>query len=115
MPSLFSSLNPDPDFSLVELVACGVWIVGFAGETTADRQLLRFTSSPANSGSACRTGLWRYSRRPNEIFEGLIWVACALFASASPWGWVAFVCPATMVYLMASGEASHLLRPAPIH
>jgi steroid 5-alpha reductase family enzyme len=108
LPALFPSLNPDPDFSLVELVACGVWILGFAGETTADRQLLRFTSNAANSGSTCRTGLWRYSRRANEIFEGLIWVACALFASASPWGWVAFACPMAMVYLIVMGKASHL-------
>ena len=108
LPAFFSSQNPDPGFSLVELVACGLWILGFACETTADRQLLRFTSNHANSGRTCRTGLWRCSRRANEIFEGLIWLAWALFASASPWGWVAFACPAAMVYLIATGNASHL-------
>jgi steroid 5-alpha reductase family enzyme len=112
LPALFSSMNPDPAFSSVELVACGIWMVGFAGETTADRQLLRFTSNDANTGSRCRAGLWRYSRRANEIFEGLIWVACALFASASPWGWLAFACPAAMACLIVRGNASHLPLPA---
>jgi steroid 5-alpha reductase family enzyme len=109
LPALFSSLNPDPDFSFAELAASGIWMLSFAGETTADRQLLRFTSTAANSGGSCRVGLWRHSRRPNEIFELLIWVALALFASASPWGWVALACPAAMVYLVVKGKASHML------
>jgi steroid 5-alpha reductase family enzyme len=111
-PALFSSVNPDPDFARIELLACGVWIFGFVGETTADRQLLRFMAKAADTGTTCRAGLWRYSRHANEVFEALIWVACALFASASPWGWIAFACPVAMTCLIVRGKASHLLRPA---
>ena len=63
----------------MELAACGLWVVGFAGETTADRQRLRFTTNPANRGLQCRTGLWRYGRRPDRLFEAMMWAAFTIF------------------------------------
>ena len=83
LPALLASLNPQRNLSVVELVACGLWVVGFAGETTADRQRLRFTTNPANTGQRCRTGLWRYARRPDRLFEGMIWVAFAIFGATA--------------------------------
>jgi len=100
LPALFASVNQDPLLSPVELAACALWIVGFAGETTADRQLMRFRKNPANRGRTCQNGLWRYSRHPNYFFEWLMWVAYAVFASASPWGWIALACPAAMLYFL---------------
>jgi steroid 5-alpha reductase family enzyme len=97
-PALFASVNSAPDFAFVEFAGAALWIVGFAGETTADRQLLRFRMDPDNSGRTCQEGLWRYSRHPNYFFEWMIWVANALFAAASPWGWVSVACPAVMLY-----------------
>jgi steroid 5-alpha reductase family enzyme len=82
LPALVASMNRAPDFSTIELIAAGLWIVAFAAETTADRQFLQFTSDPANDGEACRAGLWRYSRHPDYWFEGLTWVGFALFAFA---------------------------------
>ena len=79
LPALLASLNRDASLSVVELAACGLWVVGFAGETTADRQRLRFTSNPANEGLRCQTGLWRYSPNADRLFELLIWVAYAIF------------------------------------
>ncbi len=100
LPALFAAMNGGEGFSLLELLGAGLWIVAFAGESTADRQLLRFRSNAVNRGHTCRAGLWRYSRHPNYFFEWLIWVAFALFASASPWGWVAFACPTAMLYFL---------------
>ena len=94
LPALVASVNPDPNLSSLELAACGLWMAGFAGETTADRQFLRFTSNPANLGLVCRAGLWRYSHNATAVFEGIIWTAYALFAFASPLGLIAFACPA---------------------
>ena len=105
LPALVASVNPDPNLSNLELAACGLWMVGFAGETTADRQLLRFNSNPANIGLACRAGLWRYSNYATAVFEGIIWMAYALFAFASPLGLIAFACPAVMVYGLATRRA----------
>jgi steroid 5-alpha reductase family enzyme len=106
LPALIASVNPDPNLSSLELAACGLWMVGFAGETTADRQLLRFTSNPANLGNACRAGLWRYSNNATAVCEGIIWTAYALFAFASPLGVIAFACAAVMVYGLATRRAS---------
>ena len=82
-PALIAALNPDPELSLVELAACVVWVVGFTGETTADRQRLRFASKPEHIGVACRSGLWRFSPRVDRIFEGMIWIAYVTFGLAS--------------------------------
>src|SRR5262249_27926414 len=100
LPALFASVNPAPALSPFELAAAVLWIVGFAGETTADRQLLRFKRNPENRGHTCQTGLWRYSRHPNYFFEWVMWVAYGLFAAASPWGWIALACPIAMLYLL---------------
>ena len=100
LPALLAVLNPSETFSPIELAAAGLWIVAFSGESTADRQLLHFKMNPENHGRTCRTGLWRYSRHPNYFFEWLMWVAYALFASAAPYGWIAFVCPVAMLLLL---------------
>jgi steroid 5-alpha reductase family enzyme len=99
-PALFASLNAAPDFTPLELIAAALWIVGFAGETIADRQLLHFKMDPDNAGGVCQTGLWRYSRHPNYFFEFTIWIANALFAASSPWGWISLACPLLMLYLL---------------
>jgi steroid 5-alpha reductase family enzyme len=100
LPALVSAVNPAPELIPLELAALGLWFVAFAGESAADRQLRRFKKNPANRGQTCQDGLWRYSRHPNYFFEWLIWVAFALFATASPWGWLAWLCPATLLYLL---------------
>src|SRR5262245_36204459 len=74
-------------------------MIAFTGEVTADRQLERFNSDPVNRDRACQTGLWRYSRQLNYVFDVLVWVAFATYASGSPWGGLAWACPAAMVAL----------------
>lgn len=100
IPALLVAVNPADDFSTSELVGAALWAAAFSGETTADRQLWHFKMNPANQGRTCRDGLWRYSRHPNYFFEWLIWVAVALFATSSPVGWVSWVCPTLMLYLL---------------
>jgi steroid 5-alpha reductase family enzyme len=100
LPALLAASNAAREFSILEYVAAGLWIVAFSGETTADRQLLHFKMDPDNRGRVCQVGLWRFSRHPNYFFEWMMWVAYALFAAASPWGWLAVVCPALMLFLL---------------
>jgi steroid 5-alpha reductase family enzyme len=78
-PALLAALNRSPQLSTLELAACALWVIGFTGETTADRQLLRFRSDPSHAGRECRTGLWRYSRAVDRIFEAVIWCAFLMF------------------------------------
>jgi steroid 5-alpha reductase family enzyme len=82
-PAMLAALNRDPELSIVELAACAVWVVGFTGETTADRQRLRFASKPEHIGLPCRSGLWRFSPWVDRLFEGMMWIAYVTFGWAS--------------------------------
>jgi steroid 5-alpha reductase family enzyme len=81
-----------------------VLAVAIAGEAMADAQLRRFRIDPANRNRICDTGLWRLSRHPNYFFEWFGWLAYPLFAidwaGAYPWGWLAFIAPAFMYWLL---------------
>lgn len=94
------SLNPSPRFHPLEIAGAILWLLALAGESLADRQLAAFKHDPANRGKVCDAGLWRYSRHPNYFFEWLIWVAYFVVALASPFGWVAIIGPASILYLL---------------
>jgi steroid 5-alpha reductase family enzyme len=100
IPFLAASLNPAPGISPLEWAGVLLWAVSLAGESVADRQLARFKARPESRGKTCRESLWSVSRHPNYFFEWLIWVAWAIFASASPGGWLAWACPALMLYFL---------------
>jgi len=71
-----------------------------AGEMTADTQLAVWKGDPANKGKTARNGLWGWSRHPNYFFEWLHWVAWAVIAFSSPYGWVAIVVPVFLIVLL---------------
>ena len=100
LPFLVSSLNPAPRLAVLELAGAALWLVSLVGESVADAQLARFKADPANRGRTCRAGLWGLSRHPNYFFEWLVWCAFALVASASPWGVLAWTCPALMLFFL---------------
>ncbi len=100
LPLLLACMNPSPSLHLLEIAGAAVWITGLCGESLADRQLAAFRRSPENRGKACNTGLWRYSRHPNYFFEWTIWIGYALFALASPSGWLAILMPVLMLHFL---------------
>jgi steroid 5-alpha reductase family enzyme len=102
LPALFAARNAAPSLSPIEIAAAALWFIGFAGETTADRQYLRFAATIESAGLPCRSGIWRVIPQAHSVCEALIWTAFALFASASPWGWISFACPASMLYVEAT-------------
>jgi len=100
VPFLLAARNPAPAPYPLELAAAGLWLLALLGETLADAQLAAFKRNPTNRGRVCDAGLWRWSRHPNYFCEWLVWVAFAVFALASPWGWVALYCPALMLFFL---------------
>ena len=100
LPFLLACVNPASGIWPLEWAGFGIWVIAISGETSADRALERFKADPANRGRTCREGLWKYSRHPNYFFEWLVWIAYAVFALASPWGWIALACPALMLYFL---------------
>jgi len=99
-PFLFAAINPDPGLSGFEYAGAGIWLIAFIGEILADTQLSRFKLNPANRGKLCDAGLWNYSRHPNYFFESLIWIAYAVFALGSPWGWIGLLSPVLILYFL---------------
>ena len=97
---LLACLNPAPALRPLELAGAALWLVAISGESLADAQLAAFKRDAANQGRVCDAGLWHYSRHPNYFFEWLIWVAYFVFAVASPWGWLAIVGPASILFLL---------------
>jgi steroid 5-alpha reductase family enzyme len=79
-----------------------LWIIGWIGESIADRQLANFRNNPANRGRVCQDGLWNHSRHPNYFFEWLIWVGYAVFALGMPWGWLGLIAPALMWHFLVN-------------
>lgn len=78
---------------LLDGLAFGLWIVGIAGESIADRQLAAFKRNPAHRGKTCRVGLWRYSRHPNYFFEWVLWCAFAVLGLSADGGELGLVAP----------------------
>lgn len=100
IPFLTAARNFDPAISPLEYAGAALWVVAMLGEMTADAQLSAFKANPANKGHTCQAGLWHYSRHPNYFFEWLIWMAFAVFALASPWGWLGLISPALILYFL---------------
>jgi steroid 5-alpha reductase family enzyme len=100
LPLLIVALDMNPEWRVLELIGAVVFLVGFVGETTADAELAAFKRNPAHKGAVCDTGLWHYSRHPNYFFEWLIWIGYAVFALASPHGWIALACPILMLHFL---------------
>jgi steroid 5-alpha reductase family enzyme len=97
---LVTSINPAPALHPFEIAGLALFLIALTGEALADRQLAAFKRDSANRGRVCDTGLWRYSRHPNYFFEWLVWVAFFVFALGSPWGWVAIIGPASILWLL---------------
>ncbi len=97
---LVTCVNPNVGLSPLEVAGAALWLVAISGESLADAQLAAFKKKSTERGRVCDTGLWHYSRHPNYFFEWLIWVAYFVFALASPWGWVAIIGPASILYLL---------------
>lgn len=92
----FVAVAANPSGSLWLLAAIAVWLVSVGGEAMADRQLADFRADPANRGTTCRDGLWRWSRHPNYFFEWLHWWTYVVLAAGSGLWWLALAGPVVM-------------------
>jgi steroid 5-alpha reductase family enzyme len=100
IPFLVACINPSPRLNWFEYIGTALWILALSGEAIADRQLQKFKSDKSNKGKVCDVGLWGWSRHPNYFFEWMIWVAYFVFACGSPYGWISFICPLIILYLL---------------
>ena len=80
--------------------AIAIWLIAIAGGTLSDLQLQWFKQDPANKGTVCQNGLWRYSRHPNYFFEWLHWWTYVAMAAMSPWVLVTLIAPLAMWFFL---------------
>jgi len=114
LPALIVSVDRDPTLSIVDFIGGSLWLIGFWGVTTADRQRMRWEKERAAPvadsdvrDGVCRIGLWRYIPRASDVFELVTWSGIGLFAWWSPLGWVAIACPLAVAYgLVSAGTRS---------
>ena len=100
LPFAFISLDPDSDFGVLAWIGIALWAIGNVGTIVSDRQLAEWRASPANEGKTADGGLWSWSRHPNYFFEWVNWCGNALVATTAPWGWIAWIVPAGLLFLL---------------
>jgi steroid 5-alpha reductase family enzyme len=100
LPFAFISLERDSQISELAWIGVAVWAIGNAGTVLSDYQLAQWRGNPANTGKTARAGLWSWSRHPNYFFEFTNWCGIALVATTTPWGWLAWLVPAGLLYLL---------------
>lgn len=100
LPYAFIALDGADELGVLEWAGAAIWAIGNLGVITSDSQLARWRGEPANRGKTARHGLWSWSRHPNYFFEWVTWLGVALVASAAPWGWVSWLVPAALLYLL---------------
>ena len=84
--------------NLVTFLSVIFILIGLAGETIADFQLL--THKNSGNKSALQQGLWQYSRHPNYFFECLIWFGFSLMGASSGLGMLSFLSILTLFCIM---------------
>ena len=100
IPFFISAMNTNPGISPLEYAGAILWAISVLGEAISDQQLANFKKDPSNKGKVCDTGLWNYSRHPNYFFEWLMWFSYFIFALASPYGYLAIISPAIILFLL---------------
>ena len=100
LPFAFISLETESGFGALAWIGIAVWAIGNVGTIFSDRQLAQWRTNPENKGRTARGGLWGWSRHPNYFFEWVNWCGVALVASATPLGWIAWLVPAGLLYLL---------------
>jgi len=100
IPFFLIAMNMDEQLSPFEYAGAALWAISILGESIADAQLKNFKKNPANKGKVCSEGLWNYSRHPNYFFQWLMWMSYFVFALASPYGYLAIISPAIILYLL---------------
>ncbi|HZT53857.1 MAG TPA: DUF1295 domain-containing protein [Gaiellaceae bacterium] len=98
IPALLASFDSRASLAPVQWAGLGLWVAASSLEAVADRQLATFKA--AGRTGVLDRGLWRYSRHPNYFFQTLTWLAYALVAVPAPWGWLAFLAPLLILYLV---------------
>ena len=114
LPAFLMATDAHAGLRAIEVVGLGLCLFGYAFESVADLQKLRFVRR--NRGGVCDVGLWRLSRHPNYFGEWLVWTGLVLAAGPS---WLALQgVESTAVWIvlgLGTASASAMLYVTLVH
>lgn len=99
LPVVMATGRPIAGLELLTPIGALLWYVGFAIESTADRQLAQYLRLK-NRPKVLQFGLWKYSRHPNYFGELLQWWAIGLIALQVHNGWIGLIGPLVLTILI---------------
>ena len=110
---LLLAQRPGPGAGLTAFDGLGIvlFVIGFAVESIADRQLARFKRDPNNRGRVMRAGLWSRSRHPNYFGEAVLWWGLGLLALPTG-GWLALIGPLLITFMLIKVSGVAMLDAA---
>lgn len=88
LPIVFVFSQP-LEWSYIATASALIWTIGFLVETVADYQLVNHKRRPTKK--LLTTGLWQYSRHPNQFGEAMLWWGIGI--AALPFGWWVLIGP----------------------
>lgn len=103
LPGIIALTTPTPVSLPLMLLGTAVFLFGLGYETVADWQLDRFIArkkAGATEEPLMKEGLFKYSRRPNYFGETLVWWGLAIAVAAQPFGFLAFLSPLLITYIV---------------
>ena len=99
-PIILAALITRGNLATSAIIGSLVWLVGLLIEGVADFQLGHFLRTRTAEQKVMNTGLWRWSRHPNYFGEIVVWWGVGLIASSAPYGWLAWLGPVVLTYLI---------------
>lgn len=103
LPLIIALSSGTAKFPIMALVGTAVMLLGLGLETLADKQLdhfLKRKQAGVETAVIMDQGLFCYSRRPNYFGESLVWLGLALSVSTLPYGYIAFLSPLLITYIV---------------
>jgi steroid 5-alpha reductase family enzyme len=100
LPIILVNRSAEKGLNLLDAAGTALWLFGFFFEAVGDFQLSRFKKNPENKGRIMTAGLWKFTRHPNYFGEAAMWWGLFLIALSVGNGWIAFISPLTITFLL---------------
>jgi steroid 5-alpha reductase family enzyme len=113
LPAFLAVTYAEAFSPVILAVGLVIFLFGLFYESIADWQLDRFiTKKKAGliDDPLMRTGLFRYSRRPNYFGEATIWTGLSLTVTTVPYGFIVLLSPILITYIVTQVTGPMLER-----
>ena len=103
LPVIIALTVSTASLTVITYLGIVVFAIGLAYESLADWQLDRYIANKRAGlvdDPLMRTGLFRYSRRPNYFGESLIWWGLAIMVLPLPLGYLALLSPLLITFIV---------------